>query len=505
MPCSFLDHRDVYVHSNPSSASQPLIIQPQQPGGTTGSASPGQPSQITLGASFCKEASLEYFRVIHDKHHSIFHQPSFEENLQNDAVPEVILNAVVALGARFSKNLSVQPGDTRHQGDIYADKAHTQLDLRIVSLETIQACILLGTLCFVEGRTDSEAVYYAAAIRLALLMDLPRRPAANEIERQVNLRVWWSLYMIDIWSSTGLRLSRELTFPNDIDLPAEEGAFLCLTHSSEPVSAPSGIWAEMATLACLWAKIQDLNMASVNDGLHSHKLREAVDDLSSQLKQWKSSIPDFLVESLSNLDHYASLGLGSAFAALHLGYHYYSQVLFYQFLAGNDQSSSVPAEEYAKRCKEHAKGFCDLLYLSEDTRDSECIYVMVGHMLTITSTVYLHMLLFSSTDDEIPYARRRLEKNFETLTKLQRYWVMLDKTLNRLQVFHNACTQSIEQTFRMDRWMLKFILEYGRSMPERFAQPMVIQGDTPTWEVEETQIDNLQDWGFQVFNQAIGK
>jgi len=78
--------------------------------------------------------------------------------------------------------------DRRFRGDYYAERAFRLLDLRVRSIATIQACILLGTLCFAEGRTDTESLYYVAANRLALIMDLPRCPTTNELDRQINLR-----------------------------------------------------------------------------------------------------------------------------------------------------------------------------------------------------------------------------------------------------------------------------------------------------------------------------
>jgi len=47
-----------------------------------------------------REMVLWYFRIIHDKHHSLFHQPTFEKELDAGLVPDVILAAMVALGAR---------------------------------------------------------------------------------------------------------------------------------------------------------------------------------------------------------------------------------------------------------------------------------------------------------------------------------------------------------------------------------------------------------------------
>lgn len=62
------------------------------------------------------------------------------------------------------------------------------MDLRHVSLVNIQACILLGTLCFTDGDTGSEAVYYSAANRMALVLGLPDRETHSELEHQIQLR-----------------------------------------------------------------------------------------------------------------------------------------------------------------------------------------------------------------------------------------------------------------------------------------------------------------------------
>lgn len=275
--------------------------------------------------------------------------------------------------------------------------------------------------------------------------------------------------MIDVWSSMGLRLPRELDFPSDIDLPAEETHFLSLSPHwiTSPSSVP-GIWAEMSRLARIWSEIQELNKASVDQHLSPLQLQTFVDALAHKLDSWDSNLPPFLVETSQNLEHYSSIGQGTSFAALHLGFHYYNEVLFYQFLAHGDNQ---PAKAYADRCTRHAAAFCDLLYLCEAIPGCGCLYVMVGHMLTVTSTVYMHVLLFSAEDARIVTARERLQRNFGLLTKLQGYWVILDRALGRLQVFHNACKESIEQSFRMDRWMLGFILEHGTSMPDKFTTP----------------------------------
>lgn len=509
----------------------------------------GQPEgSLELGydLSSVKEMVNWYFRVIHDKHHSLFHQPTFERDLDRGCVPSVILYAVIALGARQETPLIRASGrimltkwsrfadslfpdqDRRHRGRHYAEQAFRSLDLRDLSLTTVQACILLGTLCFTEGQNKSEAAYYAAANRMAVLMEMPYRPFQNEVDRQINLRgktvrpstrshsltktltVWWSLYMIDIWCSSGLRLGRQLFFDKTLPLPAEETYFLHLvtTNVLPPPARETGIWTEMCRLAQVWAEIQDVNRDSVAGKLDTGQLYQAVQRLSNSLDAWQASLPPFLVNVPVNRAHYLANGLGTSFAAMHLGYHYYGEVLFYQFLAAAHQQtgiSSVQAREYADRCAQHALSFCDILYECDAATDGqECMYIMLGHMLVVTSTIYMHMLLFnrSSYDPYPTTIRERLERNFTILTKLQQYWATLESSLLRLKIFHNACLRSIDGSFSMDRWMLQFILEYGVSMPDRFGGDQTpSQGLSSTTRSPSTGSTTLQAWYYETFTE----
>lgn len=141
-----------------------------------------------LNAYHVSEMVRWYFRVIHEKHHSLFHHPSFEKDLERDAIPQTIIYAMVALGARFAESTCSHNEGRRERGMLFANRAFQLVDLRDVSLSNIQACVLLATLCFTEGNTQSEAVYYATANRMAMVLDLPNRPVQSELERQINLR-----------------------------------------------------------------------------------------------------------------------------------------------------------------------------------------------------------------------------------------------------------------------------------------------------------------------------
>ena len=89
---------------------------------------------------------------------------------------------------RFSKSSFFANSDPWERGRPLARKCKDLLDLRSISLATIQACVLLGTICFAEAEAEAEALYYSVANRLAQMLDLLYKPTSTELERQLNLR-----------------------------------------------------------------------------------------------------------------------------------------------------------------------------------------------------------------------------------------------------------------------------------------------------------------------------
>lgn len=55
--------------------------------------------------------------------------------------------------------------DIRCRGRQYTDLAKTLLkaDMETISLENIQACILVGNLCLADSKPDAESLYFGAS------------------------------------------------------------------------------------------------------------------------------------------------------------------------------------------------------------------------------------------------------------------------------------------------------------------------------------------------------
>lgn len=288
--------------------------------------------------------------------------------------------------------------------------------------------------------------------------------------------------MVDEWSSTGLQVPKQIAVPAaDVPLPMEEMAFLQLRNYDTadtiaqddfPSSSSSSLLAQMIVLNRILADVNRLNKSAVDEGAMALNMGQ-VEALSKRLDDWEMQLPHFIRDDPSNLAHYAAQGLGRIYVAVYCGYYHFGQLLFYQYLHNSTNTSDNSDDEsqydrsLAQKCKDHAAKLCNIIYAAHQTPGCDVLYNMIGHVLVIASTVQIHTLLFSSDDDEIAAAKQRLESNFEILLKLRALWPSLDYCMMRLQAFHKACRNSMETSFKLDRWMLKFLSEFAKPVDDK--------------------------------------
>jgi hypothetical protein len=438
--------------------------------------------------ALCEELVNLYFRYIHDTFHSLFHKPSLIDDLRAGTIPQVILLAIISLSARFSQHRFFDNTDPRTRGRSYAADAAQLLDLRDVSITTIQASVLLGAFTITEGEAEAESIYYSIACRLAMIMDLPNIPVNNRLEQETNVRIWWTLNMVDVWSSNGVGLPRTIKPRQDVPYPMEEANYLRMQRqNSEPpaITSPeessASLLTQMVKLNAILCEVSELNRTAVNNQGKPHmtavELDAAVYALGQKLDDWYENIPFEMKDTPENIERYAQLGLGYIFVAVYLGYYHYGQLLYYHYLdetlfleeLSYNEGLRDRATQYADKCKDYSTALCGILYRSYSIPGCEVYYTMVGHVIVVASTIQLFILLFSTSEINTTLARKRLENNFGILTKLQQYWPTLDVSFNRFREFHDACLrqEDSERNFRMDRWMLQFLFEFARPVTKR--------------------------------------
>ena len=199
---------------------------------------------------------------------------------------------------------------TTLQANVYVQEARRlfKLDIDNVCLENIQSGILILNSCLAESRPELESLYFSLIVRQAQLLNLGvDHPQDDEITREVKKRIWWSLYMIDRWTSGGINLPRLLNFSpvnSPLALPMNELIFRDWgTHKNEE-NVHFQSWAQMIKLVYIYGHIQDLNNELVNGTMlfhEQHKIKESVLDLSKQLDRWYESLPQEMRFTESNL------------------------------------------------------------------------------------------------------------------------------------------------------------------------------------------------------------
>lgn len=321
------------------------------------------------------------------------------------------------------------------------------MDLFNMSLENVQAAVLVGNLCGVEGEPELESLFFGnpdlsrdettctmltilylgIAFRLAQIVRLPTpNPNDGAISREVKLRTWWTLYMIDRWSSAGLAVPQQL--PDDDHfhhLPMSEVKFWRLKpddpESEENYSSEShGLWGYMVLLARIFGHIQNLHKSLADGALNDMEAEQKTRYLAHELEKFIDLLPIDVHFSVENLRNHAAIGLGRAFVALHLGYHHYATLLYFPYL-DHQQRETPNRAMYSGRCKHHAVQFSDILRLSHEIEECEALYFIVGHMTVVSSAALIHTLLFGQ-QEELPQTRSRLCDNFAILLRLKEYW-----------------------------------------------------------------------------------
>jgi hypothetical protein len=98
-----------------------------------------------------------YICYIHNKPHSLFHEPSLRQAARDETLNHGILLGIAGLSARFSANPQV-----RNQGHIFANQARifVQTNIENICLENVQALIIVGNVCFARPNSDYESLYF---------------------------------------------------------------------------------------------------------------------------------------------------------------------------------------------------------------------------------------------------------------------------------------------------------------------------------------------------------
>ncbi|KAE8150341.1 hypothetical protein BDV25DRAFT_172224 [Aspergillus avenaceus] len=447
---------------------------PLLPDLSCGDASLSRRQVVSIDDNTRDELVELYLKLIHDKPHTLFHPTVLKIRVQNGSLAKATLYCILALAARFSISQ-----DIREQTDdfFHLAKDHVKLSIDNVCLDILHAAILIGNLCGADGDASGESLFFGIAFRMAQILRLPKPTQGDDtITVETKLRTWWSLYMIDQWSSAGLNIPRQIPDGSQHRHPISELKFQELLPGEvvdDCLLVKPALWGYMVTLARIFGHIQHLHQRLADGTSDDSSTELATYQLESELECFLRDLPTEVRFNIDNLRTHAALGLGPAFVALHLGYHHYSTLLYFPYL-GTQLSRVTDHEAFAVRCRHHAAAFSELLKSSNEMEGCEVLYFIVAHMAVTSSSVLLHTLLFGQ-EDELPDTRRRLYYNFQVLLKLKSFWPGVDLMMERLFTFQKVCMLSMDRIYTVDKWIVKFLLQHALPIDKDIGPPATSQ------------------------------
>jgi hypothetical protein len=184
--------------------------------------------------------------------HSVFLPSTLRAQVRDGTINTASLYSICAIVCKFSVNPDIRSQESELAAE---SKKLLQADISIISLEKIQARLLVALRSLGEGARASEALFFrerdlqkprvciltvvaGIASAMAEIIDLITPLASTSvIQNEVRRRVWWSIYMVDVWCISGqeLRCSiRDLVL--QVRAPMNDLTFLSM-RSSERILA----------------------------------------------------------------------------------------------------------------------------------------------------------------------------------------------------------------------------------------------------------------------------
>jgi hypothetical protein len=268
---------------------------------------------------------------------------------------------------------------------------------------------------------------------MAEVMRLDRPdPKDSAIEREVKVRIWWSLYLVDMWCISGQGLERHMErTTNKPPLPMDDTTFASVSIADGAQQPPnpgtepgSSLLTQLITLVPLFVPIHRLNQQLAVGGIAVHAYHSEVLHVAAALQIWLDQLPYEARMDPDNVFRQQKAGRGGSLTAMHLTYHHFAALLYFSFLAKEcaPEHQHHASAAYAARCREHASSFSAILQQSRQLKHCEVLYPNLGHMIVVASAVLIHSLLFETEVQAISSARRELNSNFDALIELSDYW-----------------------------------------------------------------------------------
>lgn len=310
------------------------------------------------------------------------------------------------------------------------------------SLDTVRAFVLAGTFMGGQGDVKAKHIYMGIARSHAETLRFWKpRPEFSLVMQEEQRRTWLFILIAGQWTAADMSLGHDDPQVGTELLPLfDDVAFHLncpedLLDHTKPRHDRYEMWSHMAKTINVFSRISTLLLPLSCGTISLIMYCDEVPALVKSLDQWALNLPPNLVYGVENLKRLVDKGLGRTFLAMHIGYYYLRQILFFPFLDSRIwRSLNIPVHLHnaVAQCKEGARVVSDIVKMTLRYEECELNYFLYSHIAVVSSCVHLHALLFSDEAGESGVARECLLSNFEYLMTLKTRWPAADISVRGL-------------------------------------------------------------------------
>ncbi|KAK7205951.1 fungal-specific transcription factor domain-containing protein [Myxozyma melibiosi] len=387
-----------------------------------------------------------YFRYLNNQSYAFLHKPSFVPRLHSGQVNPLLVLAVCAVSARFSRHPEIMTQPRYAAGEPFLLEARKLLSQEFdePTIETTQALLIMGFSDFCGLNGGRAAIYSGLSMRMAATLGLNKEfddPELSWVDREIRRKTWWSVLVFDRLAHSGPKRSFLLMEEEcQISLPSSDHAFLnnipVVTEmlSGEyppndpdlprvPLELPGYhiksviMWGHIASYVNMGRKKE--NFPPWTEYSEFHKLEREID-------RFYSSLPPHLVYSRDNLIALDATQQAGTFVHMHVAIQQCLCALHrcvYPYDHLNSKFEAPPISFIERSANKLTAAACSISGILNDTLQVEDVLpaAFVGFGAYNSATVHI-VNAFSADPAISQMAKKHLTVNLKFLVLMREYW-----------------------------------------------------------------------------------
>ncbi|KAK9370039.1 fungal-specific transcription factor domain-containing protein [Lipomyces kononenkoae] len=387
-----------------------------------------------------------YFRYLNNQSYSFLHKPTFIPRLRAGQVHPLLVLAVCAVSARFSRHPQIMTQPRYAAGEPFLQEARKLLSQEFdePTIETTQALLIMGVNDFCGLNGGRAAIYSGLSMRMAATLGLNKEnddPNLSWVDREIRRKTWWSVLVFDRLAHSGPKRSFLLMEEEcQIQLPSSDHAFLnnipvvteLLTgeYPSNDLELPR-VALELPGFhvksVIMWGHITSyVNMDRKKDSFAPWTEYSEFHRLEREIESFYSSLPPHLVYSRENLIALDATRQAGTFVHMHVCIQQSVCALhrcIYPYDHSHSKFEAPPISFIERSANKLTAAACAISGILNDTLQMEDLLpaAFVGFGAYNSATV--HVANAFSHDPAISVmAKKHLSINLKFLVLLREYW-----------------------------------------------------------------------------------